>query len=69
MKKRLEGIRDGKILSYKYFSEINLPYPCIEEQQRIAEFLVTLDKKILLVSQQIDHTQTFKKGLLQQMFV
>jgi type I restriction enzyme S subunit len=69
MKKRLEGIRDGKILSYKYFSEIKLPSPCIEEQQRIADFLITIDKKIDLVNQQIEQTQTFKKGLLQQMFV
>lgn len=69
MKKRLEGIRDGKILSYKYFSEINLPSPCVEEQQKIAEFLLALDKKLDAVNQQIELTQTFKKGLLQQMFV
>ncbi|TKF48383.1 restriction endonuclease subunit S [Vibrio lentus] len=69
MKRRLEGIRDGKILSYKYFSEINLPLPCIEEQKRIADFIIVLDKQLNLVSEQIKHTQTFKKGLLQQMFV
>ena len=69
MKRRLEGIRDGKILSYKYFSEIKLPYPCVAEQQKIAEFLQALDEKLAAVQQQIDLTQTFKKGLLQQMFV
>lgn len=69
MKRRLEGIRDGKILSYKYFSEIKLPYPCIEEQRKISQFINTLDKKISLVKEQIELTQTFKKGLLQQMFV
>jgi type I restriction enzyme S subunit len=69
MKKRLEGIRDGKILSYRYFSEINLPYPSVQEQQKIAQFLKVIDKKVDLVNQQIEQTQTFKKCLLQQMFV
>ncbi|MBC6987706.1 restriction endonuclease subunit S, partial [Alteromonas sp. BZK5] len=69
MKRRLEGIRDGKILSYKYFSEIKLPFPCIEEQRKISHFINTLDKKLSLVKEQIELTQTFKKGLLQQMFV
>ena len=32
---KLEGIRDGKMISYKYFSEIKLPFPCIEEQTKI----------------------------------
>lgn len=69
MKKRLEGIRDGKILSYKYFSEINIPYPCVSEQQKIAQFLQSIDNKIDVVTEQIEQTKQFKKGLLQQMFV
>lgn len=40
-----------------------------EEQQKIATFLSTLDRQINLVSQQLERMQTFKKGLLQQMFV
>lgn len=69
MKKRLEGIRDGKILSYKYFSEINLPSPSVGEQNKIADFLDAIDKKINLAQQKIEQTQAYKKGLLQQMFV
>ena len=69
MKKRLEGIRDGKILSYKYFSEIELPFPSFKEQQKIAQFLQSIDKKIDVVAQQVEQTKQFKKGLLQQMFV
>ncbi|MER9801769.1 restriction endonuclease subunit S [Mesorhizobium sp. M0142] len=40
-----------------------------DEQQNIADFLGAVDDKIAAVSARIDAMQTFKKGLLQQMFV
>ena len=66
---KLEGIRDGKMISYKYFSEIELPYPSLSEQTKIANFLSTIDEKIHLVSGQIEKMEVWKKGLLQKMFV
>jgi hypothetical protein len=35
----------------------------------MADFLTAIDKKIEVVSQLIDRTEHFKKGLLQKMFV
>jgi type I restriction enzyme S subunit len=47
--------------------QINIPHPA--EQQKIAEFLSALDRKIILVTEELQQAETFKKGLLQQMFV
>tara|TARA_B100000767_G_C19761305_1_gene535277 strand:- start:1240 stop:2457 length:1218 start_codon:yes stop_codon:yes gene_type:complete len=48
--------------------KISIP-TSLDEHQKIADFLSSLDSKIELVSTQIDNNNVFKKGLLQQMFV
>lgn len=48
---------------------LKLTLPHINEQKKIADFLSTLDDKIALVADELDKAKTFKKGLLQQMFV
>lgn len=68
LNKNLEGIRDGKMISYKQFSEIFIPKPSIEEQQKIAACLSSLDELISAHSQKLELLKTHKKGLMQNMF-
>ncbi|RID89795.1 restriction endonuclease subunit S [Gemmobacter lutimaris] len=49
--------------------KITVAVPCPDEQERIASALDALDAKIDAVVDQIAHMETFKKGLLQKMFV
>ena len=46
-----------------------VPFPCIEEQIKIANFLSSIDTKIEQTQKQLEQTKEFKKALLQQMFV
>ncbi len=69
LNRNIEGIRDGKMISYKQFSDIKLPLPSLEEQIKIANFLSSLDTKISQNKKVLEETQKFKKALLQKMFV
>ena len=69
LNRTLEGIRDGKMISYSNFAKSKIPYPSLPEQQKIADFLSAIDDNITKVEEQIKETQNFKKAMLQQMFV
>lgn len=66
-----EGARNHGLLniSLQEFFEVSFVKPCLEEQIKIANFLSAIDQKIEVVAQQIEQVKTWKKGLLQQMFV
>ena len=66
--RNLEGLRDGKMISYKQFSELPLPVPTLPEQQHIADCLSSLDELIGAQTRKVDALKTHKKGLMQQLF-
>ena len=68
LNRNLEGLRDGKMVSYKQFSEIKLPLPSPPEQQKIADCLSSLDELIELQAQKVEALRQHKKGLMQQLF-
>lgn len=68
LNKNLEGLRDGKMVSYKQFSELPLPTPSQAEQQKIADCLSSLDELLTAENQKLDTLKTYKKGLMQQLF-
>lgn len=61
------GIRDGKQISYDDFGFLNLPYPPLPEQQKIASVLNSADKEIELLSDKLEALKNQKKGLMQKL--
>ncbi|HDS1779771.1 TPA: restriction endonuclease subunit S [Pseudomonas putida] len=68
MTKNLEGLRDGKMVSYKQFSELELPIPLLDEQEKVAGCLSSLDELIVAEIKKLDTLKAHKKGLMQQLF-
>ena len=57
------NLRKDEVLNLK------LKVPCLEEQNKIANFLSSIDCKIEQTQKQLESSKEFKKALLQQMFV
>ena len=67
LNRNLEGIRDGKMVSYQQFSEILIPYPSFVEQQKIADCLSSIDELIKISSGKLEMLKIQKEGLMQQL--
>lgn len=68
MTKNLEGLRDGKMISYKQFSELDIPEPSPAEQILIAECLCSLDELFAAHERKLELLKDYKKGLMQSLF-
>lgn len=68
LNKNLEGIRDGKMISYKYFSEITLPFPTIEEQNKIAIFFDLIETRIQTQNKIIRELKVLKTTITKRIF-
>lgn len=60
---------DRMSIGVKEFMALPLPVPHIDEQRRISKALSAMDAKNQAVSNLIDNMESFRKSLLQQMFV
>ncbi len=68
LNKNIEGIRDGKMVSYDQFSIIKIPAPKKIEQKKIADCLSSLDDVITAQTAKVEALKKYKKGLLQKLF-
>ena len=67
---KIMSMRSGQPgINAEEYKTFEILFPCLEEQQKIANFLSNIDTKIENVNQEIKQMQSFKKGLLQQLFV
>ena len=58
-----------EILNKDQFSKLSMHFPCLEEQQKIADCLSAMDRKIEAEKKILEDWKELKKALLQQMFV
>ncbi|MCG6239176.1 restriction endonuclease subunit S [Vibrio diabolicus] len=57
-----------QVINLKDLAKVLIPKVLLKEQQKIAEILSTVDKKIDLIDQKIAETEKLKKGLMQKLF-
>lgn len=70
-KNAIASIAQGKSvvhISDKSLSNIELSYPCLEEQQKIADFLSTIDEVIAQSEAEVSNLQQQKKAAMQKIF-
>ena len=68
LSKSVEGIRDGKQISYDAFKWLSIPYCRLEEQQKIADFLSLVDERIEKQRQLVEVLKRYKRGLFSSIY-
>jgi type I restriction enzyme S subunit len=64
----LSGSSSMPAISFKTLNHVEVKYPPLSEQQRIATCLSSLDALITAETQKHDALKTHKRGLMQQLF-
>ena len=68
LSKSVEGIRDGRQISYEAFKWLGLPYCNVSEQEKISQLFYTLNRRIEKQQQMVDALKKYKRGLLRAVF-
>ena len=68
LKPHVYGIRDGKSIDIEGMKTIMIPVPSYPEQNRIGEFIESIDNLITLHQRKYDNLVKTKKSMLQKMF-
>ena len=63
----VEGIRDGKQLNFDTVKNLKIPFPPLDEQEKIAKILSTWDEAINLTIDLIENKKQLKKALMQNL--
>ena len=62
------GIRDGKNIDMDTFWQIPMTVASVEEQQKIADFLSSVDEVIAASEQEVANLETQKKAVMKKIF-
>ena len=68
LSKSVEGIRDGRQISYEAFKWLGLPYCDVSEQKKIAQLFCSLSHRIEKQQQMVDALKKYKRGAIKSVF-
>ena len=68
LSKSVEGIRDGRQISYEAFKRLGLPYCDVSEQEKFAQLFCTLGHRIEKQQQMVDALKKYKRGVFETVF-
>ena len=64
LSKSVEGIRDGRQISYDAFKWLGLPYCSLPEQEKISNLFSALNRRIEKQQQLVDALKKYKRGVV-----
>ena len=66
--KSVEGIRDGRQISYPAFKWLLIPYCNVKEQEKISALLSVLNKRIQKQEELVESLKKYKRGAMRSIF-